>query len=75
MEVSVFTYLFITKAKQGHICQSVPNWALIRGQKEKDSAVKHTEQDRAGEQSCEHIYRSHRLSTLVHLRVQLYQWR
>lgn len=72
MEVSVFTYLFITKAKQGHICQSVPNWALIRGQKEKDSAVKYTEQDRAGEQSCELISRSHRLASLVHLRVQLY---
>lgn len=45
MEVLVFIYLFITKAIQGHISQSVPNWALIRGQKEKDSAVKYTGQE------------------------------
>jgi len=49
MEVSVFTYLFITKAKQGHISQSMPNWALIRGQKEKDSAVKYTGLGRTGQ--------------------------
>lgn len=72
MEVLVFTYLFITKAIQGHMSQSVPNWALIRGQKEKDSAVKYTGQDRTGGES---IYRSHRLSFLVHLRLQLCQWR
>lgn len=48
IEVSVFTYLFITKAKQGCIFQSVPNWALIRGQKEKDSAVKCARQEWIG---------------------------
>lgn len=69
MEVLVFTYIFITKAMQGHISQSVPNWALISGQKEKDSAVKYTGQDRTGEERGESIYRSHRLSSLVHLRV------
>lgn len=45
MEVLVFTYFFTTEAMQGHISESVPNWALIRGQKGKDSAVKYTEQE------------------------------
>lgn len=68
MELLVSIYPFIAKATQGHIFQSVPNWALYRGQKEKDSAVKYTGQDRTGVQRGESIYRSHRLSSLIPLK-------